>query len=104
MTVRDTSKAAFELIDRGNQHKQVLAAIDELGRTCIADVASHLCWQRSTVAARMNELAQLGETELVTGADGRPVKWKSHATGVAALHYRVKNPKGQQVFAFAGTT
>jgi len=101
MAVRDTSKSAFEIIDRGSQHKQILAAIDELGQTCIADVASHLCWQRSTVAARMNELAALGEIELLTNESGQPVKWKSDTTGVVALHYRVRNPKGQMKMAFA---
>lgn len=102
MTVRDTSKAAFELVDRGTQHKQVLSAIDELGRSCIADVAAHLCWQRSTVAARINELAALGDIELVTDERGGPVKWKSDTTGVAALHYRIKSKKCQQKFQFAG--
>ena len=100
MTVRETSKKAFELIDRPSQHKQILAAIDERGTGCIADVAAHLCWQRSTTAARMNELAALGEIELVTNENGEPVKWKSETTGIAALHYRIKSKKGQMTMAF----
>lgn len=99
--VTDTSKKAFELVDRPSQHKQILGAIDELGCTCIADVAAHLCWQRSTVAARMNELAALGDIELITDKQGRPVKWKSVTTGVAALHYQIAGKKGQQEFEFA---
>ena len=102
MTVRDTSIDAFKQVDLSRQQRRVLIAISERYEACIADTAAWLGWQRSTVAARMNELAALGEIELVKDGDGKPVKIKREATGVAALHYRIKSRAGQQTFQFAG--
>lgn len=97
MTVRDTSIEAFKQVDLNAQERIILIAISEFltAGGCIADVAAHLGMQRSTVAARMNHLKKLGEIYFIG-------KKPSATTGITAEHYRVKDPKGQQKFAFAG--
>jgi DNA-binding MarR family transcriptional regulator len=54
--VTQTSIDAYYSINLTEQQKEVLTAIRVLGETCIADVATYLGWERSTVSGRMNDL------------------------------------------------
>ena len=81
MTVRQTSKAAYESCPTINQQHDVLQALRVLGESCIADIAETLGWQRSTVSGRMNELKGVGKIVFVG-------KRKSHTTNILSEFWR----------------
>lgn len=58
--VAQTSIDAYHGLDLNRQQKDVLSSLRVLGESCIADLAEFMNWQKSTVAARMNELRKLG--------------------------------------------
>ena len=81
MTVRQTSKAAYENLATTNQMQDVLQALRVLGESCIADIAESLDWQRSTVSGRLNDLKKLGRIRFVG-------KRKSHTTNITSEFWR----------------
>ena len=81
--VRQTSIDAYHNLNLTKQHKKILGVFYRLRESCIADVARYLFWEKSTVAARMNELKAAGMLIFVG-------KHKSNATGITSEFYRVK--------------
>lgn len=63
--VQQTSRETYEELDLGTQKKAIVVFLDIFGPSCIADIATELNWQRSTVSGRMNELKKLGEVVFV---------------------------------------
>ncbi|GAG29425.1 unnamed protein product, partial [marine sediment metagenome] len=76
-----TSREALKQVDTASQQKRIVGAFRVLGVSCIADVATWMRWEKSTVAARMNELRKL---EILVFVDKR----KSRRTGVLSDHWR----------------
>lgn len=83
-SVTKTSIDAYHNLDTGRQQQTVLATIRHLERSCIADIAAHLGWEKSTVAARLNELKQLGVVRFVG-------KEKSKTTGITSEFWRTND-------------
>lgn len=81
-----TSREAYRNLDTGEQERLVLAHLSK-GESCIADTATALGMERSTVSGRMNMLKNMGLLEYAG-------KKKSKTTGIAAMHFRAK-PQGQ---------
>ena len=71
----ETSLDAYDQLDLTTQQQAVLDAIKLLGASCIADVATHLRWERSTVSGRMNDLKKAGRLFFAG-------KQKSETTGI----------------------
>ena len=82
--VTKTSIDAYRNLDTGRQQQTVLATIRQLERGCIADITNHLGWEKSTVAARLNELKQLGLVRFVGKEKGR-------TTGITSEFWRVND-------------
>ncbi len=72
---------------RDQQREVVLNAISNAGSSgvCIADVAAEIGFEKSSVAARFNELKQMNQIEMV---DKRP----SRSTGITSEHWRYRLP------------
>ena len=85
MSVTETSRNHYRTFDAGEQHETILRLMrEDASRSwCIADVAKSLGMEKSTIAARMNELRNYGMLE----HDG---KKPSQTTGVTAYHYKIK--------------
>lgn len=81
--VATTSREAYRTLDASSLYALILGHMREGGEHCIADLAHDLNLERSTVSARMNELRNSGRLEY-TG------KKRSRATGVMAMHFKVK--------------
>lgn len=84
--VKKTSIDAYHGLDLSRQQADVLSAFRVLGESCISDTAAFLDWEKSTVAARMNELRKLG---LLVFAGKR----KSETTGITCEFYWAKDNK-----------
>lgn len=82
--VRETSINAYHQLNLNEQQTEVLTAIKVLGESCIADVAAYLNWERSTVAARMNELKHISTIVFVG-------KRKSERTNITSEFWRAVN-------------
>lgn len=80
MPVTDTSREAYSGGSIASQRSTVIQAMRRLGSCCIADLAEHLGWQRSTVSGRMNDLKKAG----LLVFDG---KAKSKTTGITAQFF-----------------
>lgn len=95
MTATRTSKDAYKNVDTKKQQARIMYALNYLQSSCIADIASFLELDKSTVSARMKELKD-------DGAIVFDCKKKSKATGITADHYRLatageqSRPKPQQ--------
>ena len=81
--VTETSIDAYHRLDLNEQEKQVLAAIRTLKESCIADVATYLGFERSTVSGRMNDLKKAGLLIFVG-------KQQSDTTGVTSEFWRIR--------------
>ncbi len=86
MAVTQTSIDAYYSINLTEQQKEVLTAIRVLGETCIADVATYLGWERSTVSGRMNDLKKANAIVFVG-------KRKSERTGITSEFWRAREFK-----------
>lgn len=84
--VRETSINAYHQLNLTPQHNEILAAFRVLEASCIADVSAYLNWQKSTVAARINELKHDG---ILVFAG----KKKSETTGITCEFWREKTPE-----------
>ena len=84
--VKKTSIDAYHSLDLNRQQKDVLSSLRVLGESCIADLAEFMNWQKSTVAARMNELRKL---DILVFAGKR----KSGTTGITCEFYWAKDNK-----------
>ena len=80
--VRRTSIDTYYSLDFTNQQKQIMAALSKLDESCIADIAEHLGWQRSTVSGRLNDLKKLSVVVCVG-------KRQSKTTGINSEHWRL---------------
>lgn len=65
MTVADTSRWAYQLVDVNARQRQVLSALKELGEASDAEIADCLGWTINRVTPRRGELVGL---HLVTAA------------------------------------
>ena len=90
MAVTQTSMDAYQALDLQKQEMDVLRAIAELGETCIADCATYLNMERSTVAGRFNGLKK--KKAIIYIGDK-----KSSRTGIKSEFWRVRNFK-QELF------
>jgi len=86
MPVRETSISAYHSQDFSRLQQEVISALRVLGESCIADVAAYLNIERSTAAARMNELQHLGKIVFVN-------KRKSNRTGITSEFWRLAEHK-----------
>jgi len=86
--VAETSINAYRHLCLNEQQAEVLAAIRVLGVGCIADVAAHLGWERSTVAARMNELKKMEPPAII-----EVHKRKSKTTRILSEFWKAANFK-----------
>ncbi len=84
--VAETSIRAYRSQDFTSLQDAVLQALKELGESCIADVAAYLNLERSTVAARLNELKKAGALVFVG-------KRKSETTGITSEFWRAREFK-----------
>lgn len=82
--VTQTSIEAYHTLDLNPQHRAIMDALQALDASCIADLADYLGWQKSTVAARLNELKHDERIMLVE-------KRKSETTKVVAEFWRVRS-------------
>lgn len=87
--VTETSIDAYHGLNLSCQQREVVAALRTLGESCIADIAAHLGWQKSTVAGRMNELKARGQIVFVG-------KRKSGMTGIASEFWKIKTTSLEQ--------
>ncbi len=81
--VAQTSIDCYRRLNLSPQHIEIMKAFWALGKSCIADVATYLGWQRSTVSGRMNELK---EKDLLLWAG----KQKSNTTKIMSEFFRPK--------------
>lgn len=58
--IQPTSLEAYDSIDLSRQQRIIVGALQRLSRSCIADIATYLRWQRSTVSGRLNDLKKAG--------------------------------------------
>jgi Mn-dependent DtxR family transcriptional regulator len=79
-----TSLEAYRTLDASGLYALILGLMREGGEWCIADAASELHLERSTVSARMNELRHMGKLEYAG-------KKKSRRTGIKSMHWRIKS-------------
>lgn len=87
--VQETSIEAYHNLNLTKQEKEVMRAFAVLGESCVADVASFLRWEKSTVAGRVNML----KTPIDEKGKGRLAcvgKKYSITTGIRSLFYTVK--------------
>lgn len=82
--VTQTSREAYHQLDLSNQQQEVIDALVMLEESCISDLAAYLNWERSTVAARLNELKHM-QAIVKTGEK------KSSRTGIKSEFWRVKH-------------
>jgi DNA-binding IclR family transcriptional regulator len=82
----DTSLQAYKRLDATDQYELILNYLRSIypGSSCIADIATALEMERSTVSARLNELKQSGQIVY----DG---KRPSERTGINAMHWKIKS-------------
>jgi len=83
--VAQTSIKAYQELPLARQQRAIMDVFDVLHTSCIADVACYLNWEKSTVAARINELRNAGRLILVG-------EFKSRATGIKSKFYRRPAP------------
>ena len=81
--VRGTSIDAYYSLDFTTQQKEIVSALIYLHESCIADIATYLGWQRSTVSGRLNDLKKLGVLECVG-------KKNSNTTGISSEFWRLR--------------
>lgn len=81
--VTQTSIDSYHSHDFGDQAKEVLNAIRVLGETCIADIAGYLNIERSSVAARLNELKKANAIVFIG-------KRKSSRTDITSEFWRIR--------------
>jgi hypothetical protein len=86
--VAETSIACYYSHDFSDHQKAVLAAIEYLGETCIADLAKFLESEKSSVAARLNEIKKFYPGPIV-----RTGKKQSQTTGITSEHWRIREIK-----------
>lgn len=83
--VTQTSIEAYHQLNLSELQAEVLKAIRVQGETCIADIAAFLNMERSTVAARLNELKHLEPSPIQFVG-----KRKSNRTGILSEHYGIR--------------
>ena len=87
--VTETSINAFHGQDLSGQRLEVFKAIQSLSEACISDIAAYLNIERSSVAARLNELKKCDAIVYVE-------KRKSSRTGIMSEVYRARF-NGEQI-------
>ena len=82
--VAETSIEAYHSQPLNDQQREIVKALKVLGESCIADIASYLGWERSTVSGRLNDLKQQTNKLFFVG------KKKSKTTGVNSEFWRLR--------------
>lgn len=83
MIVAQTSFDCYLSLDIKQQCKDVLSTLNVLGESCISDIAAFMNMERSTIAARLNELKHIN---LIVFTENR----KSNRTRIMSEHYRIR--------------
>lgn len=94
MTIRATSREAYETVDLGKRQAEVLNAIQEIGPCTDVEIAGALGWPINRITPRRGELLAANLIE--------ECGTKRGPTGRSATVWRIAQPKAPAVYREQG--